>query len=393
MQSKLNPSQLQNIPEKVIVVSYCDYPINRNHQSELLYSNSNEPYDIVNDLEDHFGIHIRGWNREITEAMARLHQRGQAATNRNLESSLRNCYKNKKVLTYENIRKRMQDLQKLKIVKALNERDGHGMQYVLVNMLDRVEKVKGTSNKLGEINQKIEQNMGRSYDDYATISAFISLLKNKSEPKFHHITLKSRLKFPQEDYNRIRISSSGFNWKCPSARNKALIHKGKLSLRRTFEIIVYPNGTVMITIGLTKEPYKWYSRDDWLELIEVCGSIHQIIKDTLGVSEPLIHSSASQWNVTQLDIGYDCELGNGDSASRLNISRLFNGAVKVKHLDGVYQIYNKNLPFYGEIIRIEDQRYFTSKNDSSLPSLSLFELKEKVKPKSFTEILCKIYTH
>jgi hypothetical protein len=149
----------------------------------------------------------------------------------------------------------------------------------------------------------------------------------------------------------------------------------------------------MITIGLTKEPYKWYSRDDWLELIEVCGSIHQIIKDTLGVSEPLIHSSASQWNVTQLDIGYDCELGNGDSASRLNISRLFNGAVKVKHLDGVYQIYNKNLPFYGEIIRIEDQRYFTSKNDSSLPSLSLFELKEKVKPKSFTEILCKIYTH
>jgi hypothetical protein len=388
MQSKLNPSQQQNIPEKVIGVSNCDYPINRNQPSELLSSNSNEPYDIVNDLEDHFDIHIRGWNREITEAMARLHKRGKAATNRHLESLLRNCCRNRKTLGYDSIRKRMQVLQKLKIVKPLKQRDGHSVQYVLVNMLDRVEKVKGTSDKQGVVNQKIQQKIGQSYDDDATISAFTSLLKNKPEPKFHHISFRSRLKFPQEDYKRIRISSSGFSWKCPSARNKAMIHKGKLSLRRTFEIIVYPNGTVMIIIGASNEPYEWHSRDDWLELIEACGSIHQIIKETLDVSEPLIHSSASQWNVTQLDIGYDCKMDDS-KFNRLNIPRLFNGAVKVKHLDGVYQIYNKQLPYDGEIIRIEDQRYFNKKSYPNL-SISLSDLKEKVEPKSVTAILYNI---
>ncbi len=76
----------------------------------------------------------------------------------------------------------------------------------------------------------------------------------------------------------------------------------------------------MITVGSSQEPYEWYSRDDWLELMEGCGSIHQILKDTLGVSEPLIHSSASQWNVIQLDIGYVCEIDN--AANRLNISKM-----------------------------------------------------------------------
>jgi hypothetical protein len=320
--------------------------------------------------------------------MARLHKRGKAATNKHLESLLGNCCRNKKALTYENIRKRMQHLHKLKIVKALNERDGHGMQYVLVNMLDRVEKVKGTSDKLGEINQDTKQEIGQSHDDLVTINTLVSLLKNKSEPKFHHITLKSRLEFPQEDYKRIRISTSNINWNCPSTRNQGLIHRGKLSPRRTFEIIVYPNGTVMIIIGSSKEPYRWYSRDDWLDLLEACGSIHQIIKDTLEVSEPLIHSSASQWIVTQLDIGYDCKIDDSN-CNRVNISRLFYGAVKVKHLDSVYQIYSKHLPFDGEIIRIEDQRYF-NKNSYPNLSISLSDLKEKIDPKSVMEILNNI---
>ena len=105
---------------------------------------------------------------------------------------------------------------------------------------------------------------------------------------------------------------------------------GKISLCRTFELIVYPNVTILTTIESSKEPYKWYSREDWLDLIQVCGSIYQI-KDSLGVSEPLIHTSIFQWNVTQLDIDYDCKLDDSDY-NRLNIPRLFNGSVKVKHL-------------------------------------------------------------
>ncbi|MDR4491269.1 MAG: hypothetical protein AB7V56_14430 [Candidatus Nitrosocosmicus sp.] len=98
------------------------------------------------------------------------------------------------------------------------------------------------------------------------------------------------------------------------------------------------------------EPYSWYLRKDWLDLIQACGSIHQKIKDSLDISEPLIHTSVSQWNVTQMDIRYDCKLENGDYNSRVNISRLFNGSVKIKHLDNVYQIYDKPLPHHGKIL-------------------------------------------
>lgn len=389
----------EDIPEKVVGVSNWDDRLFRIYQLEHPFSNSNEPYDIVNDLQYHFNISIKGSDREITEMMARLHKKGLPATNKGLESLFKNSHSSKdsrkKPISLEYIRKRMRYLQRQKIVKAIDERNGHGNQYVLVNMLDRVigEKQSKSANSIRIVRKEKEQEVVQRHDEFNLINALVLLIRNKPEPKFHHITLKSKLKFPQEDYKRIKLTTSNIIWNLPSSKNQALIHKGKISLRRTFELIVYPNGTVMITIGSSKEPYKWYSRDDWLDLIEACGSIHQILKDSLGVSEPLIHSSVSQWNVSQLDIGYDCELDNCGSANRLNISRLFNGAVKVKHLDGVYQIYNKHLPFDGEIIRIEDQRYFKSKNDSSLSSISLSELKEKVKPKSITELLCKIFPY
>lgn len=87
-------------------------------------------------------------------------------------------------------------------------------------------------------------------------------------------------------------------------------------------------------------------------------------------------------------MGYDCEIDSeGSRENKLNISRMFNNATKIKHLDGVYQIYNKHLPFDGEVIRVEDQRSFKKKDSS----ISLSNFRERLKPKSIEEILCKIY--
>ena len=63
--------------------------------------------------------------------------------------------------------------------------------------------------------------------------------------------------------------------------------------------------TVTIMIKTSKQPFKWDCRDDWISLMAYCGSIHQIFRDCLSISEPLIHSSESDWMITQIHIGYD----------------------------------------------------------------------------------------
>ena len=93
--------------------------------------------------------------------------------------------------------------------------------------------------------------------------------------------------------NQIRLLLSN-GWAILSDRNKGKVLERRLSSHITFKAMVYPNGTVTIMIGCSKRPFKWYCRDDWIDLIGYCGSIHQVFRDSLSLSEPLIHTSESR---------------------------------------------------------------------------------------------------
>ncbi|MER5176422.1 MAG: hypothetical protein ABJB76_01595 [Candidatus Nitrosocosmicus sp.] len=60
------------------------------------------------------------------------------------------------------------------------------------------------------------------------------------------------------------------------------------------------------------------------------------------------------------------------SEGTFTISRLFDGCLKVRHLDRVYQVYSKLLPYKGSCIRIEERISFPSHSPpptlSSLPN-------------------------
>lgn len=378
--------QYENIPEKDLGVTKHQNNHFHTFSKEHKLQNFENPMHIVDDLEKHFGKAIKGWDREILEEMARInYNRGLPFTLKEILDGLKNTTKGK-ALSNEYLRKRISYLEREGFVYHLEERNGHGYQYVLANMVDEVKigqqsiSFNGSRIASSKNNNKYQT---YTHDDINIINNLDALVKNKPEPEFHHIRIRSKLKHPEEDYKKFKANPN-IEWILSSSRNQGLVHREKISLRRTYDIEVYPNGTVMITIGSSKEPYKWYSREDWISLMATCGAIHQVIKNTVGVSEPLIHLSESDWIVSQLDIGYDCEI----DTSKLNISRLFNGAVKIKHLDGVYQIYNKFVPFKGEILRIEDQRNFSSCNSS--PTLSLSSLKEQIQPRPITEILGRI---
>jgi len=117
--------------------------------------------------------------------------------------------------------------------------------------------------------------------------------------------------------------------------------------------MAYPNGTIMITIKASKKPFRWNSKDDWIGLVAICGSIHQIIRDSTCLSEPLIHSSETDWTVTQIDTSYDIFHSNVDKSDTISLTT-FNGYLKVKHLDTAHQMYSKQLPYKERCIRLEE---------------------------------------
>jgi hypothetical protein len=48
----------------------------------------------------------------------------------------------------------------------------------------------------------------------------------------------------------------------------------------------------------------------------------------------------------------------------------FDGYLKVTHLDRVYQVYSKQLPYKGSCMRAEEQIHFPSPSNSASPILS-----------------------
>jgi hypothetical protein len=168
----------------------------------------------------------------------------------------------------------------------------------------------------------------------------------------------------------------------------------------------------MIMIRCTKDPFRWFPRDDWLALYEICNTIYKIFRDSLnlGLSNPLIHSKYLDWIVTQLHLGYDYLIQDNNDKKGIGTTKLdmprFNDAIKVRNLDDVAcQAYSKRLPNKGIVTRVEEHLNFSSDSSdrsqqsskasersmSSFP-LSLKSLMNSVKPKSIHEILNIIYT-
>ena len=112
-----------------------------------------------------------------------------------------------------------------------------------------------------------------------------------------------------------------------------------------------------------------------------------------------------------MHVGYDMPLSSLDKKNKSpskgssTLSRLFNGCLKVKHLDRVYQVYNKQLPNKGSCLRIEEQYAFSSTSTSSTSTQSLkkkgiskksmmttHELKKSFEPASAEEIIKTVFS-
>lgn len=214
---------------------------------------------MVSELEEELHeIKIKGIKRDVFEYIAKFNLKGQCPTQKEISKHLK--------ISDENLKKILQRACKEGLACIHPEKIGHEYQYVLANMQDII---KVTDNK--ENNDDMMNNNSDTIID----SLLIQLLSNKLNPEFHHVSLETRLKYT-DDYKRLC-------WRIHSIENKGKTFEYPISRHRKYTIMVYPNGAVMITIKATLHPFKWYSREDWIQLIEICGSIHQRIKDSLSI--------------------------------------------------------------------------------------------------------------
>lgn len=234
--------------------------------------------NIVVKLQERYDTRIKGWNRNILVEMAMIHtDRRNGFTAATIQLLLDRLEKKKirikgKMIGYHNLRKRIKSMYKKGIIKLLSDRDGHGYQYVLANMQDlnaeKEDKKTISSNTLDAVDdvsieemlyQVIECREGKKDDDA------INTVNNRPEAEFHHVELSTQLISPPEYYEKIKANQ---NWTMPSAQNRGLRYEGRISRHRTFTLMAYPCGSVVIMIKCTKDPFRWYPREDWIVLYD-----------------------------------------------------------------------------------------------------------------------------
>jgi hypothetical protein len=428
-EDNVSQSLKEKVSKKAIGVPNPPTGTFRNTSQKRYLQNLEKVEYIVDELQERFNFKIKGWDRNILAEMAWSHiDRRNGFIAPTIKLLLERLEKKEirvqgKMISIYNLRKKIKLMYKKGIIIRLSDKDGHGDQYVLANMQDLDIK---KDNKKPHIREKDSSSDRPLLNDtiieeslYKIIAPRCSKDGNDSvviykvnypEPEFHHITLLSYLESPEEDYETLEESK---DWTMPSEKNRGLKYEGRISRNRTFTIMVYPVGTVEIMIRCTKDPFRWFPREDWIVLYDICNSIHNLLKDYLerGVSSnPLVDSTYLDWQVTQLHLGYDLSVGKDNKATykekkkdkrRLNLTKL-SIPVRVRNLDGIScQIYVKHMPHKGITLRLEEHINFSVKNidfnsydegSTSLPTPTLKSLKNTITPKSVESIFDNVYS-
>ena len=103
--------------------------------------------------------------------------------------------------------------------------------------------------------------------------AFIKVLSSR-KCAYHHISLRTDLKYPQEDYEYFDEET----WIEKSSKNKTKIFTFKLEDRRKCTLNISKNGTVMTSIECSTYPYRLHTYEGIAELFVSCGQIYGILQ-------------------------------------------------------------------------------------------------------------------
>lgn len=282
------------------------------------------PEDLVRDLELHIGnVKITPTIRKSLLGVASINiKEHRGATVLDLEN-----YLNIKRDYAEGL---LEKARKLGLIVVCEIRAAKMYQYVLSNYQDVID-VKSKEN-----NQK-----------QLMLPNDITLLL--AQELSHHVYAYHNLGFETnltyiEDYD-------AFRWPIPSLNNKQKVQTFRLDVKRNCTMTISPTGTINISIGCTHRPYHLHTAEGFSGLFVSCGQILNLLQ--LSADNRInVVPEVWEWNLTRFDYNKDIstlKLNEKYPAIHWNSS----GVLRLKYLATFFQIYSKNMPFEGGVLRSE----------------------------------------
>jgi hypothetical protein len=225
-------------------------------------------------------------------------------------------------------------------------KEGKQKMYFLSNYIHVVDE---------RLKRRLKEKTPVSPDDITF--AFIKVLSSR-KCAYHHISLRTDLKYPEEDYNRLNEKTEIEK----SSKNKTKISTFKLEDRRNCTLNISKNGTVMISIECSKYQYKLHTYEGIAELFISCGQILSILQQEAHnrlnvVPRPI------DWRIVQFDNDKTISISELKKEYP-NINWYSKAGLTLKDVSAAFRIYVKEMPEQGSCTRAELNNSF--KNSKTL---------------------------
>lgn len=289
------------------------------------FSKKDSPEDLVRDLELHLGKDIPPPIRKTVLCVASVN------TTENREATVVDIGKYLKVKR-DYAEKLLEKAKKAQLIVACDKRDAKKLQYVLSNYQDVINvnsSAKGGNSKQLVLPNDITLLLAQELSNYVYV--------------YHNLGFETNLTYI-EDYE-------AFKWPISSPNNKQKVQTFRLDVKRNCTITISPTGTINISIGCTHRPYHFHTTKGLLQLFTSCGQILNLLQLS-SENRMNVVSEVAEWNLTRFDYNKDIStlrLGEKYPTIHWNSS----GVLRLKYLATFFQIYSKNMPFEGNVLRNE----------------------------------------
>ena len=205
-------------------------------QRQPLLQKLSEPEDVVRDWERLHNIHLPKNLRNFAINVAATH----IDENRGIT---------------------VQDIKTLMGLRTIDAAEGRRHRAVEIGLLaphpilkDGKQKMYFLSNYIHVVNERLKRRLKESPVSSDDITFVLINVLSSRKSAYHHISLRTKLKYPNEDYDRLDIK----NW-TKNSKNGTKTATFKLEDRRKCTLNISPNGTVMISIECSKYQYKLHT--------------------------------------------------------------------------------------------------------------------------------------
>lgn len=253
----------------------------------------------------------------------------------------------------------------LKPIKG--RRIGRLQEYFISTELDRFAHPAGFRRPLSD----------EELQEATTFIQYLVGLLSERKPTFHKLSFYAKI--PADLYSDLA-------WRVEDPANKTKVNEFRLDYRRTVKFNISPNGTTVIYLESTQNPYHLHTRQGLVEVFESLGEARSMLKAECDNSMEIPHITS--WILKLFDSDKTIPMSEIKEEMTPSVLRWWSDeGVKVEYLGEAFQIYGKVMPGVGKALRFE--RGGVIREDKPLDEGILEAISPEVKLISAHELLKK----